>query len=62
MPRSMPITTLEVAACPMHRQDAKHYSSHEVGCDCLTDARRAELAQRLEEARAEGNALADEAE
>jgi hypothetical protein len=62
MPRSMPITRMEVGACPMHRQDAKHYSSHEVGCDCLSDIRRAELAKRLEEARAEGNPLADEAE
>ncbi len=59
MARSELITRLEVAACPMHRQDVKHYSDHEVGCDCLKDERRAELAKRLAAARAEGNELAD---
>lgn len=62
MSRSQPITRLEVAACPMHRRDVRHYSSHEVGCDCLKDPRRAELATRLEAARAEGNPLAEMAE
>ena len=62
MPRSGPITRLEVAACPTHRENAKHYASHEVGCDCLSDERRAELTERLEKARAEGNPLADPAE
>lgn len=59
MARTELITRLEVAACPMHRQDVKHYSSHEVGCDCLRDDRREELARRLAAARAEGNELAD---
>ncbi|MBW3619713.1 MAG: hypothetical protein KY461_05665 [Actinobacteria bacterium] len=62
MPRSEPITRLEVAACPMHRNEVRHYSSHEVGCDCLSDARREELAERLAKARAEGNPLAEMAE
>ncbi len=62
MPRSGPITRLEVAACPMHRENTKHYADHEVGCDCLTDERRDELTQRLEKARAEGNPLADPVE
>lgn len=62
MPRSQPITRLEVAACPMHRQNVGHYKDHEVGCDCLTEDRRRELAQRLEEAREEGHPLADPAE
>ena len=62
MPRSEPITRLEVAACPMHRNEVRHYSSHEVGCDCLSDARREELAERLTKARAEGNPLAEMAE
>ena len=60
--RTQPITRLEVAACHTHRQDVKHYKDHEVGCDCLTDDRRAELAARLEQARAEGNPLAEPAE
>ncbi len=59
MARNEPITRLEVAACPMHRQDVKHYKSHEVGCDCMRDERRDELAKRLAAARAEGNELAD---
>ena len=62
MPRSQPITRLEVAACPTHRDDVKHYASHEVGCDCLNADRRRELAARLEQARAEGNPLAEMAE
>ncbi len=62
MARSQPITRLEVAACPTHRVDVRHYAKHAVGCDCLSDQRRAELAQRLEAARAEGNPLADMAE
>lgn len=62
MSRSEPITRLEVAACPMHRQDVRHYGSHEVGCDCLNDLRRGELAARLAKARAEGNPLAEMAE
>jgi hypothetical protein len=62
MPRTEPITRLEVAACPTHRKDVKHYASHEVGCDCLTDDRRRELGARLEAARAEGNPLAEMAE
>ncbi len=59
MARTELITRLEVAACPMHRQDVKHYSDHEVGCDCLKDERRAELGKRLAAAREEGNELAD---
>jgi len=39
MPRSEPITRLEVAACPTHRMDVKHYAPYEVGCACLSDAR-----------------------
>jgi len=62
MPRSNPITRLEVAACPTHRMEVRHYASHEVGCDCLTDERRAEFTVRLDEARAEGNPLAEMAE
>jgi hypothetical protein len=62
MARSGPITRLEVAACPTHRMDVKHYKDHEVGCDCMTEARREELATRLEQARAEGNPLAEMAE
>ncbi|MEY3019753.1 MAG: hypothetical protein RLZZ272_737 [Actinomycetota bacterium] len=62
MPRSNPITRLEVAACPTHRMEVRHYASHEVGCDCLNEERRSELATRLEEARAEGNPLAEMAE
>lgn len=62
MPRSEPITRLEVAACPTHRTDVRHYAAHEVGCDCLSAARREELATRLERARAEGNPLAEMAE
>jgi hypothetical protein len=60
--RSEPITRLEVAACPTHRMDVKHYARHEVGCDCLSDDRRQALATRLAEARAEGNPLAEMAE
>lgn len=59
MARTELITRLEVAACPMHRQDVKHYSDHAVGCDCLKDERRSELARRLTAAREEGNELAD---
>lgn len=59
MARSEPITRLEVAACPTHRVDVKHYAAFEVGCACLNDDRRRELAQRLEQARAEGNPLAE---
>lgn len=62
MARTEPITRLEVAACPIHRLAVKHYAAHEVGCDCLTDARREELAVRLTQARAEGNPLAEMAE
>jgi hypothetical protein len=62
MSRTEPITRLEVAACPMHRKEVKHYSSHEVGCDCLSDERRTELSERLDKARAEGNPLAEMAE
>jgi hypothetical protein len=62
MSRTEPITRLEVAACPTHRTDVKHYAAHPVGCDCLTAARREELGRRLEEARAEGNPLAEMAE
>lgn len=62
MPRSNPITRLEVAACPTHRMEVRHYASHEVGCDCLSEDRRNELATRLDEARAEGNPLAEMAE
>lgn len=62
MARTQPISRLEVAACPTHRQDVRHYTSHEVGCDCLKDERRAELARRLAAARAEGNELADDFE
>ncbi len=62
MPRTEPITRLEVAACPTHRMDVKHYAPYEVGCACLSDLRRDELARRLAEARAEGNPLAEMAE
>ena len=62
MSRTEPITRLEVAACPMHRTNVKHYSSHEVGCDCLNDDRRSDLAERLSNARAEGNPLAEDAD
>jgi hypothetical protein len=62
MVRSEPITRLEVAACPTHRVDVKHYAPYEVGCACLNDERRRELATRLEQARAEGNPLAEMAE
>jgi hypothetical protein len=60
--RTEPITRLEVAACPTHRMEVKHYASHEVGCDCLSEERRSGLATRLAEARAEGNPLAEMAE
>ncbi len=62
MARTEPITRLEVAACPMHRLEVKHYKDHEVGCDCLSESRREELAARLAAARAEGNPLAEMAE
>lgn len=62
MSRIEPITRLEVAACPTHRMDVKHYAAYEVGCACMTEDRRRELAQRLEDARAEGNPLAEMAE
>lgn len=62
MPRTEPITRLEVAACPTHRLDVKHYAPYEVGCACLSDERRGELATRLAAARAEGNPLAEMAE
>lgn len=62
MARTEPISKLEVAACPTHRLDVKHYKNHSIGCDCLKDERRSELADRLEQARAEGNPLAEMAE
>lgn len=62
MARTEPITRLEVAACPTHRMDVKHYAPFEVGCACLDHERRAELAKRLTAARAEGNPLAEMAE
>ena len=62
MPRTEPITRLEVAACPTHRMDVRHYSPYEVGCACLSDSRRDELARRLSQARDEGNPLAEMAE
>ncbi len=62
MARTEPITRLEVAACPTHRMDVKHYAGHEVGCDCLSDERRQALTTRLADARAEGNPLAEMAE
>ncbi len=62
MPRNEPITRLEVAACPTHRMDVKHYAPYEVGCACLNESRREELTRRLEQARAEGNPLAEMAE
>lgn len=62
MSRTEPITRLEVAACPTHRLEVRHYSDHEVGCDCLSDQRRSDLSARLEQARADGNPLADMAE
>lgn len=62
MARMDPITRLEVAACPTHRMDVKHYAPFTVGCACLAEDRRRELATRLEAARAEGNPLAEMAE
>ncbi|MEX0704996.1 MAG: hypothetical protein WDZ26_06410 [Nitriliruptoraceae bacterium] len=62
MTRTEPITRLEVAACPTHRLDVRHYTTFAVGCTCLNDGRREELARRLEQARAEGNPLAEMAE
>lgn len=62
MARTEIITRLEVAACPMHRNDMRHYGNHEVGCECLSDTRRAELAQKLAAAKSEGNPLAEPAE
>ena len=62
MMRTEPITKLEVAACPTHRMDVKHYAPYPVGCACLNEDRRRELTARLERARAEGNPLAEMAE
>ncbi len=62
MPRTEPITRLEVAACPTHRTDVRHYAPYEVGCACLSEERRRELGDRLTQARAEGNPLAEMAE
>ena len=62
MARNEPITRLEVAACPTHRMDVRHYAPFEVGCACLSESRRAELATRLAAAREEGNPLAEMAE
>jgi hypothetical protein len=31
MARSQPITRLEVASCPTHRTDVRHYAAHEEG-------------------------------
>jgi hypothetical protein len=62
MPRTKPISRLEVAACPTHRQNVGHYKNHDVGCDCLSEDRRAELGRRLDAAREEGHPLADPAE
>lgn len=62
MPRTQPITRLEVAACPTHRLDVRHYAAFEVGCACLSPDRRRELGARLDQARAEGNPLAEMAE
>ncbi len=62
MSRSQPITRLEVAACPTHRTDVRHYADYEVGCACLSETRRRELAERLDKARQEGNPLAEMAE
>ncbi len=62
MTRSEPITRLEVASCPTHRTNVRHYAGHEVGCACLNDTRRQELAKRLAQAREEGNPLAEMAE
>ena len=62
MPRTEPISRLEVAACPTHRLEVRHYSAHAVGCDCLSEPRRDELGRRLAQARADGNPLADMAE
>lgn len=62
MTRSEPITRLEVAICPTHRTDVRHYGPYAVGCACLSDTRRSELAERLEEARANNHPLAQMAE
>jgi hypothetical protein len=62
MTRTEPITRLEVAACPTHRMDVRHYGPYQVGCACLNEARREELARRLAAAREEGNPLAEMAE
>ena len=62
MPRTEPITRLEVASCPTHRTDVRHYAEYEVGCACLNETRRAELKARLAQAREEGNPLAEMAE
>ena len=62
MPRSEPITRLEVARCPTHRKDVRHYAPFEVGCACLGDHERSELEVRLSEARASDDPLAEMAE
>ena len=62
MPRSEPITRLEVASCPTHRTDVRHYAPFEVGCACLDDTRRGQLETRLTEARRQHDPLAEMAE
>jgi hypothetical protein len=62
VPRSEPITRLEVASCPTHRKDVRHYAAFEVGCACLDDSRRDQLETRLAEARAQHDPLAEMAE
>jgi hypothetical protein len=62
VPRSEPITRLEVASCPTHRKDVRHYAEFEVGCACLDDARRGRLETRLDEARSQDDPLAEMAE
>ena len=62
MARQEPISRLEVAACPTHRMDVRHYAPFEVGCACQNEQRRSELAVRLAAAREEGNPLAEMAE
>ncbi len=62
MPRSEPITRLEVASCPTHRKDVRHYADFEVGCACLDDTRRGRLESRLTEAKAQDDPLAEMAE
>jgi hypothetical protein len=62
VPRTEPITRLEVASCPTHRKDVRHYADYEIGCACLDETRRGELATRLADAREQGNPLAEMAE